>query len=286
MEQDTTCPYCNERPLGKRKNARTCGDKACQRARNYETFSREKDREHKRKVRAADPDYGKVWLSCPVCGDRAMVHPGSTYCSTSCGNLARAGVDAREFQMRRAAQEESRRRRRIERERRDASRACTHCGGSMDGRPKSWKTCCLECREARGGNALGISPLRRAYNARSYGDWRTALLERCSIDDAGCWNWSGAFGKDKYPKASGMALHRASLEMRLGRGLGVESAHHICANPRCVNPDHLQPISNRENVAEMMQRRYYIARIEELEAEVRRLDPASEVLTENLPMTA
>ena len=83
-----------------------------------------------------------------------------------------------------------------------------------------------------------------------------------------------------------MALHRASLEMRLGRGLGVEAAHHICANQRCVNPDHLQPISNRENVAEMMQRRYYIARIEELEAEVRRLDPASEVLTENLPMTA
>ena len=36
MEQDSTCPYCNERPMGKRKNAATCGDATCQRKRNNE----------------------------------------------------------------------------------------------------------------------------------------------------------------------------------------------------------------------------------------------------------
>ena len=57
MEQDTTCPYCNERPMGKRKNAATCGDKACQKARNRERMDtdewRERMRENMRAKRAA-----------------------------------------------------------------------------------------------------------------------------------------------------------------------------------------------------------------------------------------
>ena len=74
--------------------------------------------------------------------------------------------------------------------------------------------------------------------------------------------------------------------MRLGRGLGSEAAHHMCANSMCVNPEHLQPISARENTAEMIQRNYFLARIAEMEAEVARLDPSSPLLTENLPMSA
>lgn len=108
MEQDTTCPYCNERPLGKRKNARTCGDKACQRARNYETFSREKDREHKRKVRAADPDLGKDWMTCPECGDMFLGYPNQVRCSIACANKSRAG-DPAEVAKRRAERQRERR---------------------------------------------------------------------------------------------------------------------------------------------------------------------------------
>ena len=60
MEQDTTCPYCNERPMVKRKNAATCGDATCQRKRNNERVSREYMREYMRAKRAANPDHGKV----------------------------------------------------------------------------------------------------------------------------------------------------------------------------------------------------------------------------------
>ncbi|MDN5919384.1 MAG: HNH endonuclease [Pseudonocardia sp.] len=44
--------------------------------------------------------------------------------------------------------------------------------------------------------------------------------------------------------------------------------HHRCANRMCVNPDHLQLTTARENTAEMLRRRYYEARIAALEAEV------------------
>lgn len=107
MDQATTCPYCNERPLVKRKGSKTCGDKACQRARNYETYSRERDREHKRKVRAADPDYGKVWMTCPECGDMFLGRPNQVRCSIACANKSRAG-DPTEVAKRRAERQRER----------------------------------------------------------------------------------------------------------------------------------------------------------------------------------
>ena len=70
--------------------------------------------------------------------------------------------------------------------------------------------------------------------------------------------------------------------MRLGRELGVDQAHHTCANRACVNPDHVQAVSQRENVAEMKQRNVYLARIAELESELRRLDPLNDLLARSL----
>jgi hypothetical protein len=58
-----------------------------------------------------------------------------------------------------------------------------------------------------------------------------------------------------------------------------QTVHHTCAVPRCLAPPHLQPVSQRDNTAEMLLRRYYVARIAALEAVVRVLDPSHEVLT-------
>jgi hypothetical protein len=45
-----------------------------------------------------------------------------------------------------------------------------------------------------------------------------------------------------------------------------------------VNPDHLQPVTHRENVAEMLTRKSYLNRIEELEARLRELSPNDALL--------
>lgn len=46
----------------------------------------------------------------------------------------------------------------------------------------------------------------------------------------------------------------------------------------CVNPEHLQPVTFRENTAEMMARHAYLNRISELEEALRTASPNHPVL--------
>jgi hypothetical protein len=123
----------------------------------------------------------------------------------------------------------------------------------------------------------------------------TALRLESVVNADGCWV-SKRQGKDGYPiyqmalkggKSRAYRLHRIALEAKLGKPLGSQAAHHMCANSSCINPEHLQPISFRENTAEMMQRNYYITRIKELEAALSSLAPAHHLLNEvGLPQAA
>ncbi|MFI9580387.1 HNH endonuclease signature motif containing protein [Streptomyces sp. NPDC052236] len=65
-------------------------------------------------------------------------------------------------------------------------------------------------------------------------------------------------------------LHVLSYEVFNGPTTGFP-VHHKCAAPACFNPDHLQLVTQRENVAEMLERNSYIKRIQELERKVRAL---------------
>ena len=90
--------------------------------------------------------------------------------------------------------------------------------------------------------------------------------------DNECWAWRGAqlSGYGRIGKAGhGESLaHRVAYLAHYGPIPSGMAIHHTCANRLCVNPAHLQPISERENMAEMMQRTYYLMRIQELELEV------------------
>jgi len=72
-------------------------------------------------------------------------------------------------------------------------------------------------------------------------------------DKNGCWIWQRCKGKGGYGKvqrkesASGEA-HRYYYEKFKGaipEGLQLD---HLCRNPLCVNPDHLEPVTLTENV--------------------------------------
>jgi hypothetical protein len=72
----------------------------------------------------------------------------------------------------------------------------------------------------------------------------------------GCWIWMGA-SNERYPgfrygqfnyKGKSATAHRAAYEMFVGPvppGLVLD---HLCRNPRCVNPDHLEPVTHAENM--------------------------------------
>ena len=83
----------------------------------------------------------------------------------------------------------------------------------------------------------------------------------CEMD--GCWMWMGSINKDGYGYFrlsrhmgfSNMA-HRASLYLL--RDVIVPpkmELDHLCCNKACVNPDHLEIVTHKENVQRMARRR-------------------------------
>lgn len=69
---------------------------------------------------------------------------------------------------------------------------------------------------------------------------------------AGCWVWTGATYTNGYGQSSfegvRMMAHRAvwvALVGAIGDGLVLD---HLCRVRSCVNPDHLEPVTQSENV--------------------------------------
>ena len=70
----------------------------------------------------------------------------------------------------------------------------------------------------------------------------------------GCWKWLGLKDKNGYGhfwhggRKRNVRAHRYSLELSTGQvGSGL-MALHSCDNPECCNPDHLEPVTRRENI--------------------------------------
>ena len=146
---------------------------------------------------------------------------------------------------------------------------CAECGIEFKPKDTQSKFCSRACR-----GLSQKSPLAKAIAAGNKTEIISLVRERSVLGETGCWEWKGSFNGTQYPILSGLGrnrsylLHRVVLETKIGRPLGKEQAHHVCANRKCVNPDHLQPISQASNLGEMLQRNFFISRIAELEEEV------------------
>lgn len=77
------------------------------------------------------------------------------------------------------------------------------------------------------------------------------LLRNFTIDQAGCWVYSG-YTTNGYKKIRvgdrKLAAHRVAYEVLVGPipvGLVID---HLCRNRACINPGHLRPVTQRENI--------------------------------------
>lgn len=69
-------------------------------------------------------------------------------------------------------------------------------------------------------------------------------------EETGCWLWTGAVDWVGYGevwwKGKRHRAHRAVFDAY--RGAMPSELDHLCKTKRCVNPDHLEPVSRAENM--------------------------------------
>lgn len=78
------------------------------------------------------------------------------------------------------------------------------------------------------------------------------ILERFKEDEHGCWLWTGAVGRHGYATVKWQGVSRVAhrvvwtlLRGEIPRGLVLD---HLCNVKHCVNPDHLEPVTNAVNI--------------------------------------
>lgn len=77
------------------------------------------------------------------------------------------------------------------------------------------------------------------------------VIQKMSVTPFGCWDWTAYRDKDGYGsvKADGkmQLAHRHVYSVLVGpipKGLTLD---HLCRNRACVNPEHLEPVTQRVN---------------------------------------
>lgn len=78
------------------------------------------------------------------------------------------------------------------------------------------------------------------------------LLERSRLTDSGCLEWTGARMPSGHGQVQGedgrlVLTHRAMYEIKVGPIPDGMVLDHLCENPPCMNPQHLDPVTHREN---------------------------------------
>jgi hypothetical protein len=123
---------------------------------------------------------------------------------------------------------------------------CGHCAEWFAVTRPHRRFCSERCRKAA-HNRLHYKPVPPPTLAERF--WRHVTKSD------GCWIWNGTVNKFGYGqfgihvdgKWKPRGAHRIAYELSKGpipEGLQLD---HLCRNRRCVNPSHLEPVSNREN---------------------------------------
>src|SRR5215475_10040875 len=79
-----------------------------------------------------------------------------------------------------------------------------------------------------------------------------AMWQRIAPTSA-CWEWNGAktplgYAVLRMPDGRNGYVHRIVYRILIGPIPTGSELDHLCRNPGCLNPDHLEPVSHRTNI--------------------------------------
>ncbi len=101
------------------------------------------------------------------------------------------------------------------------------------------------------GNGRCVNPQHLQVHGKKGGGvlptGREFVLSRINVAESGCWLWTGGITPRGYGYGKSKHAHRYSYEAFVGPipdGLEID---HLCRVTSCVNPDHLEPVTQREN---------------------------------------
>lgn len=92
----------------------------------------------------------------------------------------------------------------------------------------------------------------KGHNAKR--DAKTYWVEEDRGYATPCWIWQGTISSAGYPQRwdsvlkKPVNLHRRAAEDRFGPLPFHVKVDHLCRQPSCINPDHLEPVTNAINV--------------------------------------
>lgn len=91
-----------------------------------------------------------------------------------------------------------------------------------------------------------------AERRRTLAEQKEFALKSYRANEAGCWIWLGPRYRTSYgvfmAKRQHFLAHRAAYELANGpipEGMVID---HLCRTPLCINPAHLEAVTNRENL--------------------------------------
>lgn len=130
---------------------------------------------------------------------------------------------------------------------------CERCGDTFSPSPGTTRSifrklrfCSRKCSNSRP---------RREPQAADVADRFWSRVERGN----GCWIWTGGLSSNGYgsfgARRASISAHRFSYELTKGPIPEGMLLMHSCDNPRCVNPDHLTPGTNADNMLDMVTKR-------------------------------
>lgn len=107
-------------------------------------------------------------------------------------------------------------------------------------------------RLRRFGDVRADKPVRHIRH-RPRRDARERFFAKVKTTASGCWEWQGwcnpgGYGQFCPAGRQRVMAHRFSYELFVGQIPAELQLDHLCRNPACVNPEHLEPVTAKENM--------------------------------------